>query len=83
MKKYRTNPRLVNAVQYKEYGVLVEGMCNSVYCRDNINKFPHVHTIHDNQYVTIEVGDYIIEEPDGGHYYPVKPDIFEQNYKLA
>jgi hypothetical protein len=31
--------------------------------------------------VLLEVGDYIIPEPDGEHYYPCKPDIFEKTYE--
>lgn len=42
---------------------------------------PHVHTIHNNQIVLIEVGDYIIPEPDGVHFYPCRPDIFEATYE--
>jgi hypothetical protein len=41
--------------------------------------FGFVVTIH-NQRVDVIEGDWIIKEPDGEHYYPCKPDIFEQNY---
>ena len=41
---------------------------------------PHLHTIHGNSYVALEPGDWIIAEPDGEHYYPCKPDIFEATY---
>ena len=42
---------------------------------------PHVHTIHGNQVVLLEEGDWILPEPDGEHFYPVKPDIFEATYE--
>ncbi len=42
---------------------------------------PYVVTIH-GQETEIEIGDYIIREPDGVHYYPCQPEIFEKRYKL-
>lgn len=79
--KYRKKPVEVEAVQYTEYGKLVNGMCNSVSCYLSGNNKPHVHTIHEGQIVNLEIGDYVIPEPDGEHYYPCKPDIFEQTYE--
>jgi hypothetical protein len=81
--KYRKKPVVVEAVQYIEYGKLVKGMCNSQSCFVAGNDKPHVHTIHDNQIVLLQVGDYIIAEPDGNHFYPCKPDIFEATYELV
>lgn len=79
--RYRKKPVIIEAEQYQEYGKLVKGMCiaHSCYSRDNC--LPHVHTIHDNQTVIVEVGDWIIPELDGVHYYPCKPDIFEKTYE--
>ena len=39
-----------------------------------------VTTIH-GQKTKVAFGDWVITEPDGKHYYPCKPDIFEQNYE--
>lgn len=80
--KFRSKPRIIEASHYTKYGKLVKGMCNSQSCYTSGNDEPHVHTIHNNQIVNLEVGDYIIPEPDGIHYYPVKPEIFEDNYEL-
>ena len=82
MSKFRKKPVVIEAEQYKEYGILVKGMCNSRSCFTAGNKEPHVHTIHNNQIVLLEVGDFIIPEPDGEHYYPCKPDIFEATYEF-
>ena len=41
-----------------------------------------VVTIH-GQETKVEIGDWIITEPDGKHHYPCKPDIFEQTYEIA
>lgn len=41
----------------------------------------YVITIN-GQRTDIEPGDYIVEEPDGEHYYPCKPDIFEERHDL-
>jgi hypothetical protein len=77
--KYRKKPVVIDAEQFK--GKLIRGMCNSQTCYSNGNYVPHVHTIHNSQIVNLEIGDWIIPEPDGIHYYPVKPDIFEKTYE--
>lgn len=41
---------------------------------------PFVTTIHGNM-CYLEDGDWVVQEPDGIHYYPVKPDIFEKRYE--
>ena len=81
--KYRKKPVVIEAEQYVEYGKLARGMCNSQSCYSSGNNNPHVHTIHDNQIVNLEVGEFIIPEPDGIHFYPCKPDIFEMTYELV
>lgn len=80
MAKYRRKPTVIEAEQYTQYGKLVTGMCNSQSCYVEGNNLPHVHTIHNNQIVNLELGDYIIPEPDGEHFYPCKPKIFENTY---
>jgi len=40
----------------------------------------YVITIH-GQETNVVDGDWIIQEPDGEHYYPCKPDIFEASYE--
>jgi len=83
MAKYRKKPVVIEAEQYVEYGKLVKGMCNSCSCYSAGNNKPHVHTIHGNQIVILEIGDWIIPEPDGIHFYPCKPDIFKATYDLV
>jgi len=39
-----------------------------------------VVTIH-GQRTRVTIGDWIIAEPDGEHFYPCKPDIFEATYE--
>ena len=81
MPKFRRKSQIIEAEQYKEYGKLVKGMCNSRSCYKAGNNEPHVHTIHDNQIVNLEVGDWIIPEPNGINFYPCKNDIFETTYE--
>ena len=78
--KFIKRPVAIEAVQYVAYGRLVRGMCNSMRCFQEGNNNPHVHTIHHNQIVELEVGDWIVQEPNGVNYYPVKPDIFKLTY---
>lgn len=44
-----------------------------------INWFGSVVTIH-GQKTEVTIGDWIITEPDGEHFYPCKPDVFELTY---
>jgi hypothetical protein len=81
MAKYRKKPVVIEAEQYTEYGKLVKGMCNSQACYVDGNNRPHVHTIHNDQKIDLELGDFVIPEPDGEHFYPCKPDIFEATYE--
>lgn len=81
MKKYRKKPVIVEAEQYLEDN-FVKGICLSASCYRKGNTAPHVHTIHDNQILLLEEGDYVIKEPDGKHYYACKPDIFRENHEL-
>ncbi len=81
--KYRKKPVVIDAVQYIFYGTLVRGMCNSRSCFTSGNDKPHVHTIHKDQIVNLEIGDWIIPENDGEHFYPCKPDIFKQTYEAV
>ena len=81
--KFVKKPVIIEAEQYIIYGKLVKGMCNSQSCYTSGNDKPHVHTIHDNQVVNLEVGDWIIPEPDGIHFYPVKNAIFRETYEAV
>lgn len=47
------------------------------------SKLPHVHTMHGEQLVDLEYGDWVVVEPDGIHYYPIKPAVFAATYELA
>ena len=42
----------------------------------------YVTTIH-GQKTLVALGDWIIAEPNGIHYYPCKPDIFEDRYEAV
>ena len=73
MPKFRKKPVVIEAEQY--IGHFIKGVCGCDDCTGL-----HVHTIHENQFVELEIGDWIIPEPDGEHFYPCKPDIFEATY---
>jgi hypothetical protein len=80
---YKSKPRTIEAEQFSEFSSApLKGVCgygNS--CPTGYLGGLHVHTIHNNQVVLIEDKDYVVPEPDGIHYYPVKPEIFEKNYE--
>ena len=83
MSKFRKKPIVVEAWQHTTYGTgmftKTKGVCQSHSCYGQ-NPFMHVHTIHNGQICAVQEGDWIIPEPDGIHFYPVKPDIFEVSY---
>lgn len=91
MAKYRKKPVVIEAEQFMGVGwyeangkPYPKGYC---ICDNNVREgqspHSHVHTIHDNQAVLIDVGDWILPEPDGIHYYPCKPGVFEATYELV
>ena len=80
MTKFIKKPVEIEAEQYLIYGKLVKGMCNSQSCYVRVCNEPHVHTIHNDQIVKLEIGDWVIPEPGGIHFYPIKPDILTDTY---
>lgn len=82
MPQFRRRTTFTEANQYQGRND-IPGVCRSVACvTAGVNK-PHVHTIHDDQVVLIEKGDWIIPESDGIHFYPCKPDVFDMIYEPA
>jgi len=84
MAKFRKKPVIVEAEQFN--GEQVKGMCIDPKCwihEQNVDATfsKHVHTIHQNQPVSVVKGDWILPEPDGIHFYPCKSDIFEATYE--
>lgn len=72
--KFRKKPVVIEAEQFK--GELIKGVCDC-YSDGEL----HVHTAHGGQAVYLKHGDWIIPEPDGERFYPVKPDIFQASYE--
>jgi hypothetical protein len=75
--KFRKKPVVVEAEQYTGAGPDPVG----VFRRPE-DDTPYVVTIHD-QRVYLSPGDWILPEPDGVHFYPVKPDIFAATYEAV
>lgn len=70
--KFQKIPVVIDATQFVEEDI------PGVY-RDQSAR-PYVVTIHE-QRCYIERGDWIVPEPDGVHFYPVKNDIFQKTYR--
>ena len=82
--KFRKRPVVVEAEQF--LGEPVKGVCEGFEDCSTMGYGSgdyHVHTIHEGQYVYLTKGDWILPEPDGEHFYPVKPDIFEATYEAV
>lgn len=88
IQKYRKKPVVIEAEQFQ--GVLpFRGVSEGEFYSDpadiggrRLVKWFYVTTIH-GQKTKVIVGDWIIPEPDGIHFYPCKPDIFEKTYELV
>lgn len=74
MAKYRKKPVIVEAERFLEGKFLPRGVQISP------GEYASVVTIH-GQKTYVQYGDWIIAEPDGKHFYPCKPDIFEATYE--
>ena len=88
MPKFRKKPVVIEAEQWfpgnKAKGVMGDNPNKLCGCVMFVGaQSPHVHTIHANQGVLVEPGDWIIPEPNGKHFYPCKPDIFEATYEAV
>lgn len=86
MAKWRTKPQIKEAAQWFP-GKIVPGVWGQpgqprcpCHRTGGDHELPHVTTIHGNL-VHIQPGDYIVAEPDGVHYYPCKPDIWERGHE--
>ncbi len=77
--KFRKKPIIIEAEQFKLGQPIPKGVCVGWRCGGDSRL--HVHTIHDDQKVYVEDMDWIIPEPDGVHFYPCKPDVFEATYE--
>jgi hypothetical protein len=76
MPRFRKIPVEIEAVQF-------DGMNDPAgVLRREEDHAPYVVTIH-GQRCYIQVGDWIVPEPDGVHFYPIKPDIFAATYEPA
>ena len=77
MAKYRKKPAVVDAWQWpQEKDDMPEGAVKT-----DATGAAYVVTMHDGQTVFLEDGDWDLPEPDGKHYYPVKPNIFKATYE--
>jgi hypothetical protein len=74
--KFRKKPIEIEAVQFDD----VPAHDPPGVFRRPEDGTPYVVTIH-SQRCYISPGDWIIPEPDGIHYYPCRPDIFEKTYE--
>jgi hypothetical protein len=74
MPKFRKKPVVIEAEQFVHPATAPMG----VYTEEDGRCY--VVTIH-KQKVYLESGDWIVPEPDGIHYYPIKPDIFANTYE--
>lgn len=85
MPRFRKKPVLIEAEQFNDFKNPPKGVTawpdeRGFQPRDMTAGF--VTTIH-GQRAHVMLGDWIIPEPDGVHYYPVKDNIFKKTYDVA
>lgn len=76
MALFRKKPVIVEAEQFLHPATSPRG----VYTEEDGRAY--VVTIH-LQKVYLEPGDWILSEPDGEHFYPVKSEIFNSTYEAV
>lgn len=77
--KFRKKPTVIEAFQYKVGQPVPKG----VFTQAGGEPYQaYVMTTH-NQMVFLSDGDWIVAEPDGNGYYPIKPHIMEQTYEVV
>ena len=82
MAKYRKKPVVIEAIQWTGNNTEdVRGFMGKYGDFTIVKNRIWIRTIHQNQEVELVYGDWIIPEPDGIHFYPCKPDIFEATYE--
>lgn len=74
MPMFRKKPVVVEAEQYTHPAITPRGV------RTEEDGRAYVVTIH-HQNVYLEPGDWILPEPDGEHFYPVKDSVFITTYE--
>lgn len=81
MAKFKRRPKVIEAEQYHNvphgWPKGVCAACDGV----GLSVGPHVHTMYNSQIVELEDGDWIVPEPDGAHYYPIKDEVFRGTYE--
>lgn len=88
MPRFQSKPRMITAEQYRHPSMQPQGVC---FCADGCpvasedpsESQAHVHTMHGDQAVMLEEGDWIVPEPDGIHYYPIKDEVMKANWELV
>lgn len=81
MTTFRSKPREIQAERFTKDMLVSEaeriGVCFGAHI---VGMGAHVHTMHGGQTVILEDGDWIVPEPNGIDYYPIKPDVMLKNY---
>jgi hypothetical protein len=78
MSMFIKRPVIVNVEQYHPFSLGdIPGVCHCDSQKDGA----HLHTIHKDQVVRLEDGDWVIPEMDGKHFYPCKDSVFQKTYE--
>ena len=76
MPKFRKKPVVIDAEQFNGHNDPP-----GVFRRPE-DHTPYVVTIH-GQRVYLSPGDWVVPEPDGVHYYPIKDEVFQNTYEAV
>lgn len=81
MPRFRSKPREIDAEQFSEGDIIPAGVCFGWKCGGPVKDTAHVHTMHGGQRVDLAFGDWIVPEPDGVHFYPIKDEVLRDKYE--
>lgn len=72
---FRSKPKVIDAVQFRDEAILPRGV-NTYFCTDTERRSFYVVTKQE-QRVTVKVGEWIVDEGDGKHFYPIDDETFK------
>jgi len=83
MAKYKSKPVIIEAEQFfQDKPLPFRDRCAVRFDGFGLGLGWYVETMHNGQMVAIEDGDWIVPEPDGEHFYPIKDEVFRNKYEL-
>lgn len=77
--RYMSKPREIDAEQFVD----VFNPPRGVKTRESAGTRYHVVETIQGRFVSVYPGEWIVDEGDGEHFYPIKDDVFRDRYEAV